>query len=163
VCSEKSDGTLAFLVVKPVDRSSIVLSKFTAVVILALTGTLVSAAACVITTPLLFSASVPWAFAESVALVFVFAVTTVAIALLASTLFRSQAAAGTVATLIWMLLTALADIPRFGRLLPGRLNSHAVGVLLDKPVDWMPLVGSAALVVFVVGIAVLHFRRWEAA
>lgn len=161
VCTDKSDGTMAFLVVKPVSRNAIILAKFLSVVGLALLGALVAAGAFVVTTPLVLGAAVPWVFAGTVALVFVFAVTTVAIVLPVSTIFHSQAAAGTVATLVWMVLGALADLPELGRVIPGRMTRHAIGLVVGAPMDWLPLVGSAALVAVAVVIALLHFRRWE--
>lgn len=163
VCSEKAEGTMAFLVVKPVPRSSIILAKLTGVVGMALVATVVAAAACVVVTPVVLGEALPLSFAGSAALVFLFAVSTVAIVVPASTIFRSQAAAGTVSTLIWMVLTALADIPQLGRLLPGRMTSHAVGVAVGAPMDWLPLVGTAAIVLAGALLAVLYFRRWETA
>jgi uncharacterized protein (DUF2062 family) len=62
-----------------------------------------------------------------------------------------------------MVLTALADIPQLGRILPGRMTNHAVGLAVGAPMDWLPLVGTGAIVLAGALLAVLYFRRWETA
>jgi ABC-2 type transport system permease protein len=163
VCSEKSDGTMPFLMVKPIHRAWIILAKFTAIAALALFGTLVAAVGTTLATPVIFGSGVPWSFVISTVLVFAMTLSTVAIVLPASTVFRSQAAAGTVSTLVWMLLSALADLPNLGRILPGRITRHAVGVLGNVPIDPLPLLGILGMVLIALGLSVTVFQRWEPA
>lgn len=160
VVTEKERGTAAFLLVKPVSRTGVILAKLLGQWLLTIMGTLLSAACCLLYTWVLFGAVDVGAYSRTGALLLAHLLTFVSTTLLWSTVARTQALAGILAFLTWVLLASLGALGRVADFLPGRLLA-----LAQMPVGaagaWEPLAGSAAIVALAVTGALLSFRRWE--
>ncbi len=160
VVAEKERGTAAFLLAKPVSRTGVILSKVLGQWLLVILGTLLSAACCLLYTWVLFGKVDAIAFSRTGALLLAHLLTFVSTTLLWSAVARSQAVAGILAFLTWVLLASLGGLGRIGDFLPGRLLALAQMPTGAASV-WEPLLGFAVIVTASVTGAVLAFRKWE--
>lgn len=136
VSEERSKGILSQILVKPVSRASIVLSKFLAHGSYLAASLLVSAGACYLYTYVIFGRSDISRFTTSVLLFMLYILLVFSITLFFSSITRSQIAAGGFALLAFFVLSIL---PALGMSLskysPGALYSYAVNILKSKPYD----------------------------
>lgn len=162
VAQEKERGTAAMLLSKPVSRSALVLAKWLAGMTLLLVGLLVDGLACLAYTAVLFEPLPLGAFITMNLLMLVHLGVYLSIALLASTLARTQtiAAAGAFGGLIILLL--LGSVPRLGDYLPGQLPNWGGSLVLGGSASsWGALVVSLGLIALCLLFACLSFERQE--
>jgi ABC-2 type transport system permease protein len=162
VAQEKERGTLGMLLVKPVRRSTVMLAKWLAGVYSLVTGLVLSSLACLFYTWVLFEPLPLVKYLALNALLAVFLVVYHTMALLASTLARSQtmAAAGAFGALVAMLI--LDSIPRLGDLFPGELLSWGVALMIGevRPA-WGALATSLGIVLVAIFLACAFLEREE--
>jgi ABC-2 type transport system permease protein len=162
MAQEKERGTAAMLLIKPVRRSAVVLTKGLTVLSLVAAGLLLSTLGCALYTAILFEALPFQAFLILNLLLFLYFSVYVSITLLASTLARTQsvAAAGAFAGLALLLI--LGSIPRFGEYLPGKLLQWGTsGVLGDSITTWPALWVGLGIIAASFTIACLYFEKEE--
>ncbi|RPI33174.1 MAG: hypothetical protein EHM70_06775, partial [Chloroflexota bacterium] len=130
VAQEKERGTAAMLLIKPIRRSSVVLAKWAASMGVLLASLVIAATACYIYTALLFEPLPVGEFALLNVLLWAYLSVYLTVALLASTLARSQtmAAAGAFGGLVILLI--LGAIPRVNDFMPGKLLEWGAQVVL---------------------------------
>jgi len=162
VAQEKERGTAAFLMVKPVSRTTFVLAKFVMLILYSALLMLVSWLICGLYTGILFGVF-PWKKLAGVcATIFLYMTVVLSITLLMSTVNRSQAAAGIFSFVLWLLLSLLSRIGTLGRYLSGSLVGEMSPIIFGMSVDWRPYAGSVVFITLVLAAAVTVFRRWEA-
>jgi ABC-2 type transport system permease protein len=160
VVTEKEKGTFPFLLAKPVSRASVILAKLLGLWLPAILGVALSACCCLLYTEVLFGMIDAYAFLRASLLLLAHMLTFVTTTLFFSAVSRSQALAGVLSFLSWVLLASLGMLGRFSDFLPGRLVSVAL-MPAGAASSWEPLAGSAVIVAASVIGAVLAARRWE--
>jgi ABC-2 type transport system permease protein len=163
VATEKERGTAALILTKPAGRGAFLVAKMAAIAATLGIGTAIAAAGAWFYTLVLFEPlSIP-GFAAAAVLMWLAMLVYAAITFLASTLTRSALAAAGVGVAGLIVLGILGVIPAIGRFLPGGLGATARGLALGQfEVDGVtPVVSSVVLVVGLVGVAWLAFRRQE--
>ena len=162
VAQEKERGTAAILLTKPVSRSAVILAKWLAGMTIVLAGLLVGGLACFAYTVVLFEPLPFGAFWVMNLLLFVYLGVYLTVALMASTLARSQAiaAAGAFGGLIVLII--LGSLPRLSDYMPGQLVTWSSSLVLKGDSTAWPALGVAAgIIVLALVIACLRFEREE--
>jgi ABC-2 type transport system permease protein len=162
VVQEKERGTAAFFLTRPVSRETFLLAKFSALAVAFLASMSLAAIGCWYYTLVLFE---PLAWGPFLALnglmLVVFLVYT-ALALLASTIARSNGVAAGLAFVALVLIGAIGALPSIGNYFPGRLFSWGTTLLLGgKDTAWPALWISLGIIAVTLLIAGLIFRRQE--
>ena len=165
VAEEKSRGTAAIILTKPVPRWSFITSKFLASAVLVLLSTLLAYLACLYYTAVIFRETLFIPSAQAILLVMAFYLLTLAVTLLASTVSRTIAPAGAISVGGFLLLSLLPSLhPWLARYSPGALLRYQ-GQLLTHTgtlADAIPaLAGTLGLTVLLVAAAVILFERQE--
>jgi ABC-2 type transport system permease protein len=161
VAQEKERGTAAMLLTKPVSRSAVILAKWLTGMIILLAGLLVDGLACLAYTAVLFEPLAFGAFCILNLLLLVYMGVYLTMALMASSLARTQAmaAAGAFGGLVVLLI--LGSIPRLSDWMPGRLAAWGSSLVLKGDVTAWPALGvSAGIILLALIIACLRFE-WE--
>jgi ABC-2 type transport system permease protein len=162
ITQEKERGTAAMLLTKPVRRSALVLAKWVAGIASLLVGLTVAAIGCALYTALLFEPLPLAGFLALNALMAVFLCVFLTIALLASALARSQAAAAGIAFGGLLLLLILASIPRLGEIMPNQLLGWGEALVLGGDTTaWTALAVSIAIIALSLVGACLRLEREE--
>jgi ABC-2 type transport system permease protein len=162
MAQEKERGTAAMLLTKPVSRSAVILAKWLAGMITLLAGLLVDGFACLAYTVVLFEPLPFGAFWILNLLLFVTLGVYLTVALMASTLARTQAiaAAGAFGGLIVLII--LSSIPRVSDYMPGQLVNWGSSLVLKGNITAWPALGVAAgIIVLMLVIACWRFEREE--
>jgi len=162
VAQEKEKGTAAMMLVKPVSRTAFLLAKFVSLSLTFLAAMLVSGLAAYYYTVLLFSTPDLGAWLGLTVLMWVYAVVIIAITLLFSTLFRSQAAAGGLSFGVMLLLSVIGGLPTLGEYMPGYVVSWGASFFTPNPVNGWPALGVSLVVIAACLIAAAtRFNRQE--
>ena len=162
MAQEKERGTAAMLLTKPVSRSAVVLAKWLTGMTVALAGLLVDGLACLAYTAVLFDPIPFGAFWTLNLLLLVTLGVYLTVALMASTLARSQsiAAAGAFGGLVVLLI--LGSIPRVSDFMPGQLAAWGSSLVLKGDGSAWPALGvSAGMIALALAVACLRFEREE--
>lgn len=162
IAQEKERGTAAMLLARPVQRSAFVLAKWVVWAVGLAAGLLIAALLCVAYTALLFE---PLRFGEFLLLnllMWAFLATYLSVALLASALARTQAAAAGLAFGGLALLLILSALPRIGDFMPGRLPGWGVSLMLEQPAPaWLALGIALGIMAVSLIVACLRLAREE--
>lgn len=162
VTLEKSRGTAALVLVKPLPRTSFLLAKFVAAAATFTLSLLLASAGAYWYTLLLFERLDATRWAVLTALLLLQLLADLALVLLCSTLARSQAVAAGLAIGTLLLLTALGEVPTLGRYLPSELVASAArfasgaGVVATEAI-WC----SVALIATALAAACVSLARQE--
>ena len=162
VAQEKERGTAAMLLTKPVSRSAVILTKWLSGITIVMAGLLADGLACLAYTAVLFEPIPFVAFWTLNLFLFVTLGVYLTVALMASTLARSQsvAAAGAFGGLIVLLI--LGSIPRVSDYMPGQLANWGSSLVLKSEVTAWPALGVAVgIIALALFIACLRFEREE--
>jgi len=163
VVGEKTSGTAEITLSKPVSRLSFLLSKFLGYGVVFAIGMALAAIGGYYYTGLLFEWLPAGSFALLNALVLLYLLVYVAIALLASTLARSQLAAAGLAVAALVGFGVLGVLPSVVPYLPAALVGWARAAVLTSGAEpaWRALGSSLSLIVLAVLAAWLILRRQE--
>jgi ABC-2 type transport system permease protein len=162
VAQEKERGTAAMLLTKPVSRSAVILAKWLTGMTLVLAGLLVDGLACLAYTAVLFEPIPFGPFWTLNLLLLVYLGVYLTVALMASTLARSQsiAAAGAFGGLIVLLI--FGSLPRVSDYMPGQLVTWGSSLALKGDVTAWPALGvSVGIIALALCIACLRFEQEE--
>ena len=162
MAQEKERGTAAMLLTKPVSRSAVVLAKWLAGMSIVVAGLIADGLACLAYTAVLFEPIPFGAFWALNLLLLVYLGVYLTVALMASTLARTQtiAAVGGFGGLI--VLAILGSIPRLSDYMPGQLANWGNSLVLKGDANAWPALGvSAGIIVLALVIACLRFEREE--
>lgn len=165
VAEEKSRGTAAIVLTKPVPRWSFITSKFLASAVLVLLSTLLAYLACLYYTAVIFRETLFVPSAQAIFLVMTYYLLILAVTLLASTISRTIALAGAISVGGFLLFSLLPSLhPWLARYSPGALPRFQ-GELLTRAgalADALPaLAGTLGLTVLLVVAAAILFERQE--
>jgi ABC-2 type transport system permease protein len=161
VVTEKERGTAAFVLVKPASRLGFLAAKL-AVSWATVVGAVILSGLCAYGyTAALFEPPSPAGFVLANLALLLHLLTFVTTTFCFSAVARSQAVAGVLSFLAWVLLASLGGLGYATEFLPGRLLSAAMASAAGSPLPWEPLVGSGAIIAFSFFGAVLAFRHWE--
>lgn len=163
VIQEKERGTAAILLSKPVSRETFLLAKFISIDITFIFGLFLASIGAYYYAGLLFEwLSFPRFIAMN-GLVYVYLTVYVALTVLASTMARSQVAAGGIAFGLLVTMGIAGAIPRLGSSLPGELIAWGGRVALGDVSNpaWSALWVSLGLILTALLGAWAIFRRQE--
>jgi ABC-2 type transport system permease protein len=162
VVQEKERGTAAFFLTRPVSRETFVLAKFAALTFTFIISLALAAIGCWYYTLVLF-APLPWGpFLALNGLMLVVFLVYMALALLASTLARSNGVAVGLAFLALIFLGGIGALPTIGEYFPGRLFSWGSTLMMGgNSTAWPAFVTSLGIIVVALLVACVVFRRQE--
>lgn len=165
VAGERERGTAALILSKPLPRWAFILSKFSAQTVVYVGGFLIAGFGAYLYTVVLFGALDFGLFMAINALLFLWLMVFVAVALLGSALGTSTGAAAGIGFGGAVLLLLAGSLPRVGPLMPGGLFSWAgqLGALSDTPVPSNGGAVAAAVVLILLCLlgAFAAFERQE--
>jgi ABC-2 type transport system permease protein len=162
MAQEVDRGTAAMLLTKPVQRSAVVLAKWSAGLLSILVGLVLAVIAFTFYTLVLFGTFSLRNFLALNSLMLVFMMFYMSLALFASALARTQAmaAAGAFGGLVLALI--LSALPVIRDYLPGELLSWGGSLLSGAPqAAWPALAASLILSATLVGAAIWRFQNQE--
>lgn len=162
IAQEKERGTAAMILTHPVSRLVFLLAKFIALGITFAVSLALASLACWYYTLLLFGA-LPWgAYLALNGLMLLAFLVYVALALLCSTLVRTQGAAAGLTFAALVLFAGFGAIPRINEFMPGRLFDWGQALVLGggEPA-WSAFWVSLGVIAGALCIAWLVFRRQE--
>ena len=162
VAQEKDKGTAGLMLVKPLSRSTFILSKFVALGLAFLACLLVAALGAYYYTLILFQPIDLGAWLGMNLLVWVYLMVFVALTVLFSTLGRSQAAAAGLSFGVLLILGLAGSLGNLGEYLPAQLITWGVGLMAGASVTYWPaLAVSLAFIFASMAIAVVSFNQQE--
>ncbi len=162
MAQEKERGTAAMLLTKPVSRSAVILAKWLVGMTVVLAGLVADGLACFAYTVVLFEPLPFGAFWILNLLLLVYLGVYLTVALMASTLARSQSVAAAVAFGGLIVLIILGSIPTVSDTMPGQLVTWGSSLVLKGDVAaWPALAVSAGIIILALAAACLRFEREE--
>ena len=162
VAQEIERGTMAMLLTKPVERSVVLLSKWVAGVLSILLGLVLASIGFTFYTLVLFGRFELADFIVLNSLIAVFLVFYLTLALLASTLARTQAIAAAIAFGGLVLVMIIDALPSIGDYFPSQLLSWGGSLFGGAPqTAWPALITSLVMIGIFLAGAILRFQREE--
>jgi ABC-2 type transport system permease protein len=162
VAAEKERGTAAMLFIRPVRRTSAVLSKFTVWTVIVGAALLIAAVLALAYTTILFELMPVGKFFVMNGLLLLSFLPYLSLALLGSALARSQGAAYAYAFVGLFLLIIVGSLPRIGEFTPNYLPAWGAGIVLGQTATaWPALIVSVVITVMAVAGACLSLERQE--
>jgi ABC-2 type transport system permease protein len=164
VVNETSKGTAQIMLTKRLPRSSFILSKFLADVVVWTLSYAASVGLCICYTVYLFPTGKPSNLLLSLFCMWLFGVLTIATAILSSTIFNNYALAAVGSFCLWGLICLLSTIPRIQDYVPSALSSDNVGLIsrgISPSTMGVPILTGFLLTALLLLIACLIFRRRE--
>ena len=162
VVQEKERGTAAFFLTRPVSRETFLLAKFAALTVTFIVSLLMAAIACWYYTLVLFGPLAWGLFLVLNGLMLVVFLVYMALALLASTLARSNGVAVGLAFVALVLLGGIGALPTIGEYFPGRLFSWGATLMMGGNATAWPALGiSLGIIIVALLVACVVFRRQE--
>jgi ABC-2 type transport system permease protein len=162
VAQEIERGTAAMLLTKPVRRSEMILTKWLAGLVTLLVGLFLAGISFTLYTLVLFEPFSLVDFIVSNALIAVFLVFYQTLALMASSLVRTQAMAAVIAFLAMLLALVVDSIPVIGDFMPSELLNWAMQRMIGSPTpEWGALCVSLALIGVFLLAAIFRLQREE--
>ena len=162
VVQEKERGTAAFFLTRPVSRETFLLAKFAALTVTFIISLALAAIGCWYYTLVLFAPLAWGPFLALNGLMLVVFLVYMALALLASTLARTNGVAVGLAVMALILIGGIGALPSIVEYLPGRLFSWGTSMLLGSKATAWPAFGISLGIIGVALLAAcLIFRRQE--
>jgi ABC-2 type transport system permease protein len=163
VVQEKERGTAAFFLTRPVSRETFLLAKFSALAVTFIASLVLAAAGCWYYILVLFATPLAWGpFLALNGLMLVVFLVYMALALLASTLARTNGMAVGLAFVALLLIGGIGALPSIGEYFPGRLFSWGSTLLMGGNATAWPALGISLGIIFVATlVACMVFRRQE--
>jgi ABC-2 type transport system permease protein len=162
VVQEKERGTAAFFLTRPVSRETFLLAKFAALTVAFITSLALAAIGCWYYTLVLFTPLAWGPFLALNGLMLMVFLVYMALALLASTIARSNGMAAGLAFAALLIIGVIGSIPSIGNYFPGRLFSWGTTLMLGgNDTAWPALGISLGIIAAALLAACLIFRRQE--
>jgi ABC-2 type transport system permease protein len=161
VAVEKERGTAAMMLVKPFPRWAFLGAKFAALGLTFAASLALAGAGAYYYMTLLFGPLDIGAWAALNGLLLLFTLVYVAVTLLCSVVARSQAAAGGLAFVLFIVLAIPGALPQVGQYLPGALVSWARNLVAGGPAAWPALLVSVVFIGVALAAAWWQFEKQE--
>jgi ABC-2 type transport system permease protein len=162
VVQEKERGTAAFFLTRPVSRETFLLAKFAALALSFLASLSLAAIGCWYYTLVLFSPLAWGPFLALNGLMLVVFLVYMALALLASTIARTNGVAVGLTFLALLIVGGIGALPTIGDYFPGRLFSWGATLMLGGTGSAWPAFGiSLGIIILALLAACIVFRRQE--
>jgi len=162
VSREREGGTAAMILSKPVGAGAFILAKIIAISIIFLAAIIVGATGCYIYTAILFEDIGILDFFLANSIIGVYFVICTAVTVMYSSFFKNQLAAGALALITLIVLTAISAIPAFEDFVPGSLTSWAHRVAMGTGSNaYGALATSIGLVMVAYAIGLKVFKTKE--
>jgi len=162
VVKEKENGTAVFLLVKPVKRSSFIISKFIiAMMILFLIFT-VSFSLSGFYTYLFFDSLPLIKFTVVNLLLLLNTVVVLSITIMFSAISKTQVVAAIFSFIAWLFLGLMVQFGDFGKFSPSSLISETLNIVKSEVVSIKPFIGAAFVIVLSGIISIFALKNWEA-
>jgi ABC-2 type transport system permease protein len=162
VVQEKERGTAAFFLTRPVSRETFLLAKFAALTVTFVTSLALAASGCWYYTLVLFAPLAWGPFLALNGLMLVVFLVYMALALLASTIARTNGVAVGLAFVALMLLGGIGALPSIGEYFPGRLFSWGATLMMGGNGTAWPAFGvSLGIIGVALLVACMIFHRQE--
>ena len=162
VVQEKERGTAAFFLTRPVSRETFLLAKFAALAVAFIASLALAAIGCWYYTLVLFAPLAWGPFLALNGLMLVVFLVYMALALLASTIARTNGVAVGLAFVALILLGGIGALPSIGEYFPGRLFSWGTTLMMGGKATAWPAFGiSLGIIAVALLAACLIFRRQE--
>ncbi len=162
VARERSRGTAAMVLSKPVSTGAFITAKLTAMSITFISALILGSTACFVYTILLIEPADISSFLALNLLIALFLIVCLAITLFFSSIFRNQLAAGGIALVVIIAQALLIQIPGFGDYLPARVIVWGTDLVEGQATAAWGAVGiSIALIIACLYFSQLILRRRE--
>ncbi len=162
VVQEKERGTAAFFLTRPVSRPTFILAKYAAMMVVFIASLAIAALGAWYYTYILFEPLAWGPFLALNGLMLIDFLVYMALALLCSTIARSNGAAVGLVFATLIVVGGVGSFPAFSDYFPGRLIVWGTSVALNGNVTaWPALWISLAAIVVALAAACLIFRRQE--
>ena len=162
VVQEKERGTAAFFLTRPVSRETFLLAKFAALVVTFTASLALAAIGCWYYTRVLFAPLAWGPFLALNGLMLVVFLVYMALALLASTIARTNGVAVGLAFVALLLISGIGALPSIGEYFPGRLFSWGATLMMGGNGTAWPALGiSLGIIATALLAACLIFRHQE--
>lgn len=161
VAGEKSDGSLQFLLVRPVKLRAILLSKIFALVFMIILGLSIATILTGIYSLYLFSGFplVPFIRANMLLMLYLLVLGVVTISL--SAMVQKPIVAGLGSLGLWLVFSALGALGGIGSYSFTKLGSEMIHLIEGFSISWKPIVSSMIIMMGSVGCSLFVFKRWE--
>ncbi len=161
ISREKEQGTMSFLLVKPVSRSQILLSKTASAYILMFIGIAAAMLLTGIYTKILFSEIPAAAFIKGNMYLLLYYMTVAAVTLAASSICRKPFTSAVAALGIWMIAAAAGSIPIVGKFSFSKLAEQAMLAFDSFPQQMHSVVGAVFVILAALSLGIAALNRWE--
>ncbi|MDD3740062.1 MAG: ABC transporter permease subunit [Bacteroidales bacterium] len=162
VAREKENGILVFLLVKPVKRSAIIISKYISVFFVAIIAILVSFIVSSFYTYLFFEGFIIQDFLLQNLFILFSVCSTLFVVVLFSSIFKSQIVAGILSFVAYLLISLTSQIESVSEYLPSGLIAQCNNIMQGEELSFIPIIGSIVFMSLCVVISIISFRKWEA-
>jgi ABC-2 type transport system permease protein len=162
ISKEKETGTLMFLLVKPVKRSTFIISKFSSVVVAAIVSMSLSFFAAAFYTFLFFKGFKFDNFAFLNLIMLEYILSLLFMTLTYSTIFKSQILAGVFSFVSFLVLSLLAQINQISEFLPSGLIEQSSNAISGSAISVVPIISSFVFMSICILISLRVFQKWEA-
>ncbi len=161
ISREKESGTVLFLMVKPVTRSSFIIAKFASVLFAAIISMILSFIAASLYTSIFFEGFDIQAFAilNLFMLLYVFAV--LFLTLMFSTIFNSQILSGIMSFALFLLISLFGQLDSIAQYLPSAMITESNKIVMGEPIAAIPFVSIAVFLGICLVISLRVFNKWE--
>jgi len=161
IAKEKESGTMIFLFVKPVKRSSFILSKFMIQYLSAFISLLIASSFCFFYTYLFFEEADIMIFLKINAILLLFVMFIQSLTLFYSTLFKSSIPAGLLAFFTWLISGLWGQIKVIGPYSPSRLVKQSEQVIAGATLQWEPFATTFVLFAVLLGLSIWFCEKWD--
>jgi ABC-2 type transport system permease protein len=161
ISREKETGTLVFLLVKPVKRSTFILAKFSSVAIGAVISMIGSFIAASAFSYFFFQGFDVIGFAKLNLIMLLYLINILFITVLFSSIFKSQIMAGVMSFGAFLVLSLLAQVNAVSKFLPSGLLAETNNAIIGNPISPGVIISSFVVIIMSVALSIVLFRKWE--
>jgi ABC-2 type transport system permease protein len=161
IAKEKDQGTMSFLLAKPVARPMILLSKLIIQGLLMVLGLTLAMLLALVYTLILFGSFPIGRFILGNVVLLWYFITIMGITVGISALCEKPMVAGVGSVTIWMLGALVGSIPRIGLFSFTKLSNQFNLVMEGFSVQWQPFFGSTLLLCIISIIGMVRLQHWE--
>lgn len=161
IAGEKSDGSLQFLMVRPVSLHAILFAKTIALACMIIPGIIVATIFASLYTRYLFPGFPVVSFMRSNLLLMLYLLVVGVVTLSISAMVQKPMTSGLGSLGVWLVFSVLGSLGRDGRFSYTRLGPQMIHLMEGFPLSWVPVISSVLLILASLTVALVVFKRWE--